>query len=131
MAQAGLAYSTPCPVRPLALEAARIRRFQERLGMDAQHEYDLLQTRFDRLEATALSLRAQSPEGLLYQTLAVYGLIGNFATLHDADGEDAGGDLAEINAALVNMVGALRTFETQALVDYYLLAPFVAEEMVA
>lgn len=113
--------STPCPVAPLAHEAARLIRSLHRHDGVSPHRYDAATSRLSHMERTACDLPARSQEGLFYQACIAYGAVeAVHSWVPDEDKAAAWTMRAQVEGAALSLARALTVPSLRELTDYYL-----------
>lgn len=133
MPKAGYRSSTPCPVAPLAAEAARLANLMGRY--DTAGLYELHEAAFHRklalLEA-ARELRPQSKRGALLLVLSVLDRIDPVELLNHPDEEpDAARALRQCQDALEYVALALAGPEDAGLIELHVRSRTVLADLAA
>jgi len=132
MAEAGPTTITPCPVAPLAREAARQVRYHAYFEMRDPQLHDQARRRLEEIEQAASRLKADSGEGALLQVMVAYALVEWLVNDHTGEKDEAAKALlARINGCLEGAANALRTVETLPLFDWYMTRAFEAQGIAA
>ena len=118
MSEAENAFSTNCPVAPLAIEAMRLLGLRDLYEARSPELFDVVLDRLSAVELGAVKLRPRSRLGMLFVLLLANGNLDPMVLMKDGEAEE-GRRLDTARAAIEVVALAMAAPGDEPLLDYY------------